>query len=160
MSTGLNPNTMLIEREQAAVAVATLAQPFIAPCDLDVVGLLAVLGTTAPGAGDGVVINLNDSPTSQLASVSPYNLWTTANAPSILGTSKNSFTTTTAPTVIENSPYPFNYPSRAPRAPRGTRRRRRRPPPPRPPSRPPRAFRFTRWGRSRCRTTPTSTSTG
>lgn len=109
MSSGLYPNMEMIERSQASYSAASIGQVFVAPADLVVVGLLAVIGT-APGGSASVLFNVSNSPTSQLAVVSPYNLWTTANTPAIVGTSKNSFTTSTSQTVIQNSPYALNYP--------------------------------------------------
>lgn len=108
MASGLNPNIEIVERFLASVATGNMVQPFVAPCDLDVVGLVASLGT-APGGSSVVTINVNNSPTSQLSVVSPFNLWTTANVPSITGTSTKSFTTS-APTVVNNKPYALNYP--------------------------------------------------
>lgn len=109
MSSGLFPNMELVERFQASVTAANLAQPFIAPCDLEVVGLALYCGT-APGAGDGVSVNVSDSPTSQLVSVSAYNLWTAANVPTVLGALKSNLTAVATPVVIENRPYAPNYP--------------------------------------------------
>jgi hypothetical protein len=108
MPSGLYADMELIERFQASVSAATLAQPFLVPCDLEVQGLLAYAGT-APGSTNSVTINCSNSPTSQIAGVSAYNLWTAANAPVITGSSKTNFTTL-APTVIKNVPYALNYP--------------------------------------------------
>jgi hypothetical protein len=107
---GLYNNPILIERFQAAISATTLTQVFIAPTDLEVIGLVAALGTTAPGAGNGVAINVSNSPTSQLANVSAYNLWTATNVPTILGASKTTFSTSTTTTVVKNLPYALNYP--------------------------------------------------
>jgi hypothetical protein len=108
MASGLYPADLIIERYLSSVSAETLGQKFVAPVDLDVLGIVAILGT-APGANDGLVINVSNTPTSQTG-VSAYNLWTAANAPSILGTSTANYTTTTAITVVENTPYPVNYP--------------------------------------------------
>jgi hypothetical protein len=118
MSSGLYPNAEIVERFQASVSAANLAQPFIAPCDLDIIGLLAVVGT-APGSTNVMTLNVNNSPTSQLANVSAYNLWTAANVPGITGTSTKSFATSTTQTLIENIPYPLNYPLPGPSGTRG-----------------------------------------
>lgn len=110
---GFYDSPVLIERFLASVSAENLPQPFIVPTDLDVIGLVAHVGT-APGGADGVTINGSVFPTSQqggaLASVSAYNLWTTANVPSILGTAVNSFTTTNTTEVIQNFPYALDYP--------------------------------------------------
>lgn len=113
MASGLYQDHMNVERFLASVSASNLPQVYVAPCDLDVLGLLAVVGT-APGVNDGVTVNVNNFPTSQqggaLSSVGAYNLWTAANVPTILGSSKNSFTTSNAATVIRNLPYALNYP--------------------------------------------------
>ena len=118
MSTGLYPNLELVERFLGSVSATTLTQRFIAPCDLDILGM-ALYVSTAPGATDGVIVNVSNSPTSQLPATAPsgaanqsvaaYNLWTSANAPSILGTATNNLTVTNTG-VIENVPYALNYP--------------------------------------------------
>jgi hypothetical protein len=99
----------LVERFLSSYAAGSITQKFIAPCDLEVQGLLATIGT-APGGTASVVFNLSISPTSQLGLVSAYNAWTTANAPTISGTSTNSFTTSVTSTVVKNIPYALNYP--------------------------------------------------
>ena len=81
--------TIIIERFLASVSASTLAQKFIAPCDLEVVGMSLFLGTAA-GSTDGVAVNVSVVPTSQVTSVpsgasnqsvtNPYNLWTTTSA--------------------------------------------------------------------------------
>lgn len=109
MASGLNPNNVLIERFLASVSAENLPQSFVVPCDLDVVGLVANVGT-APGGSAAVKVNVSNSPTSQLATVAAYNLWTTGNVPTITGTAVNSFTTSTARTVVDNAPYALNYP--------------------------------------------------
>jgi hypothetical protein len=112
---GLYDDAVVFERFQASVSAANLSQPLVAPCDLEVVGLVARLGT-APGGASTVTINVSNSPTSQLAGVSAYNLWTALNVPTITGTASTSFTTS-APTtqatgqpLIKNLPYALNYP--------------------------------------------------
>lgn len=105
-------DTVIIERFQASVSAANLGQPFVAPTDLEIIGLVASAGT-APGSTNAMTINLNVSPTSQLgvaASPSPYNAWTAASVPTITGSAKTSYATTNTTTVIENRPYPLNYP--------------------------------------------------
>jgi hypothetical protein len=112
---GLYPSDVLIERFLASVTASTLAQVFVAPCDMEVFGLLAHLGT-APGAGDGVTVNISNSPTSQIGLVSAYNLWTAANVPTILGTAVTNIGTSTPDTfygnqnLTVNKPYALNYP--------------------------------------------------
>jgi hypothetical protein len=108
MAAGLYGDSFIIERSLSSVSATNLT-PFIAPCDLEVLGLVAYLAT-APGSTDGVVLNGSNAPTSQ-TNVNAYNLWTSANAPSILGTSHDSFSTSsTNRSVVENRPYPLNYP--------------------------------------------------
>jgi hypothetical protein len=99
----------LIERFLSSYAAGSITQKFIAPCDLEVQGLLANIGT-APGGSASVLFNISNSPTSQLSVVSPYNMWTTANTPTISGTNTNSFTTSVTSTVVKNLPYALNYP--------------------------------------------------
>jgi hypothetical protein len=108
MSSGLYSNIELIERSQASYSAAAIAQPFLCPCDMDVVGLGLWIGT-APGGTAGITVQISDSPTSQLASVSAYNLWTTANIPTISGT-KQSNLLASSTTVNQNTPYAVNYP--------------------------------------------------
>jgi hypothetical protein len=108
MSSGLYSNIELVERNQAAYSAAAIAQPFLCPCDMDVVGLAMYIGT-APGGTAGVTCNISNSPTSQLASVAAYNLWTAANTPTISGTNKGNQVATST-TVINNQPYAVNYP--------------------------------------------------
>lgn len=109
MSGGLYPSIEIVERSLNAVVAGTILQRFVTPCDLDVTGLVANLGQ-APGAGQTLTINATVTPTSQSAKVSPYNLWTPANVPTISGTSANSFVVNTTATVIQNTPYALNYP--------------------------------------------------
>lgn len=105
----LYSDAILVERYDASPTAANLDQVFVAPVDLVVLGLLATVGT-APGGTDTVTVNISDSPTSQLASVAAYNLWSTSMVPTITGTAKNSFTTSTTTQVIENRPYALDYP--------------------------------------------------
>lgn len=109
MASGLYPDIEVIERYLSSVATGNMVQPFIAPCDLDIIGLVAHVGT-APGGSTLLTINVSNSPTSQLSVVSAYSLWTTANAPGILGTATNSFSVANPATVIKNVPYALNYP--------------------------------------------------
>ena len=108
MASGLYPADIVFERFLGSVSATSLSQKIVVPADLDIIGLVASVGT-APGATNGVVINISNSPTSQLAKVSAYNLWTSANAPSILGTNTTSYSFITG-TVVENLPYAVNYP--------------------------------------------------
>lgn len=127
MASGLYGNIEIIERFSATVAAGSLngfAQPFVVPCDLELVGLIANCGT-APATTAGVIINLQVTPTSQMTaattygytvptgaanqSVAAYNAWTAANAPSILGALKTS-TSYSAPAVVQNVAYAQNYP--------------------------------------------------
>ena len=113
---GLYQAPIVVERNSTSSAAATIFPPFIAPEELEVLGMLLNLGT-APGAGDGVAVNISNSPTSQLSAaqggtaVSAYNLWTTANRPTILGTNTTyPGVTSTFSQVVENIPYALNYP--------------------------------------------------
>lgn len=106
---GLYASSILIERSLATVVAGDLTPVFVAPCDLDVVGLLAHV-TTAPGAGDEVTVNILNTPTSQSANVAAYDLWTTANVPTISGVALSSVGTTTSVAVIDNRPYALDYP--------------------------------------------------
>lgn len=109
MSAGLYPADFVIERYVSGlVAAGSLPQVLLAPCDLDVLGLMAWVGT-APGGTDSLTINISDSPTSQTG-VAPYNLWSAAAVPTITGASQASFSTSTARSVIENEPYALDYP--------------------------------------------------
>ena len=109
MASGLNLNTILIERFLGSVATGNLSQTFAAPCDLDVIGLVATVGTAA-GSSDAITVNINNSPTSQLSKVSAFNLWTATNVPTITDPSKTSYTTSATTAVVQNRPYPLNYP--------------------------------------------------
>ena len=112
MSTGLYQDHEIVERFVTSPSVQTITQRFVAPYDADVLGCLLWLGT-APGATNGVAVNVSVSPTSQIGgsgtTVSAYNLWTTANQPSILGTATNNMTVSQVATV-KNQPYALNYP--------------------------------------------------
>lgn len=99
-----------------AVSAATLFPTFIAPCDLDVVGIAFSVGT-APGTGatTGFTVNVSVVPTSQASGGSetpnPYNLWTAANVPTIAFNAKTyPAVLSTFPTVVKNLPYALNYP--------------------------------------------------
>lgn len=113
MPSGLYPDVILIERFLASVTASTLSQKFIAPVDLEVLGMVMTVGT-APGSNNGVILNVSNFPTSQQggtnASVSAYNLWTATNAPTILGTGTNNAGTTNSTTLVYNAPYALNYP--------------------------------------------------
>jgi hypothetical protein len=119
MSTGLYQDHFIIERFLSSVSASTLTQKYVAPVDLDVLGCILVLGTAA-GTNDGVIVNINNSPTSQIggsgSTVSPYNLWTAANAPTVLGTNTTNLTVSQSSTfygaqqLVNNNPYALNYP--------------------------------------------------
>jgi hypothetical protein len=112
----LYPDNIIVERFQASVSAATLAQPFIVPVDLDVVGLVMWLGT-APGATDGLILNLQVTPTSQ--GLSNYNAYTAANAPTILGTATEFPATSNTTTLVDNFAYALNYPLPGPSGTKG-----------------------------------------
>lgn len=118
MPGGIYDSPVIIERFLASVTASSLPEVFLAPCDLEVIGLMAVLGT-APGSTDGITVNISNSPTSQLGTVSAYNLWTATSVPSILGTATKSYTTDTTRTVIENVPYALGYPLPGPTGTKG-----------------------------------------
>lgn len=109
MPAGVYADIEIVERFLAAYAVGNVTQKFVCPCDLEVQGLLGLIGT-APGGVASVALNISNSPTSQLATVAPYNLWTAASAPSITGNANTSFTTSTNQSLIKNLPYALNYP--------------------------------------------------
>ena len=111
MSSGLYGNIELIERWSPTVAAGSLngfLQPFLAPCDLEIVGLMAQAGT-APGSTNTMTINNNNTPTSQTG-VGAYTLWTATNVPSLIGTATKTFTTSLLPTLVDNFAYALNYP--------------------------------------------------
>lgn len=105
---GLYPAPVIVDRFLASVSAETLAQTFIAPCDLDVIGMLLSV-SAAPGGSDGLTVNVSDNPVSQ-SPVAAYNLWTAANVPTISGTSTRSYTAGEITTVVQNSPYALDYP--------------------------------------------------
>lgn len=119
MSTGLYQDHFIVERFTASVTASTIAQRYVAPVDLDVIGAILWLGTAAGGTG-GVIVNVQNTPTSQTGgpgtSVSPYNLWTAANAPSVLGTATTNLVVSQSNTffgtqqLVLNAPYALNYP--------------------------------------------------
>src|ERR1700679_2034234 len=109
MASGLYQNTIIVERSQAAYSAAAIAQKFMSPCDLDVIGLAILIGT-APGANAAVTCQVSNSPTSQLSKVAAFNLWTTANIPTISGTNTSNLTAVLTDTVVDNVPYALNYP--------------------------------------------------
>ena len=108
MAAGLYANMELVERFLSSYAAGSITQKFVAPVDLEVQGILALIGT-APGGSASVLFNVSNTPTSQ-PGVGAYNLWTTANTPTIAGTATTSFSTTLLPTVNKNVPYALNYP--------------------------------------------------
>lgn len=121
MSTGLYQDHFIVERFVANPTAQTVAQRYVAPVDLDVLGLVLWLGT-APGtsAVTGLSVNITDTPTSQTGgpgtSVAPYSLWTAANVPSIANTATTNLTVVQSNTffgaqqLVLNSPYALNYP--------------------------------------------------
>jgi hypothetical protein len=109
MPAGLYADIEIVERFLSSYAAGNITQKFVCPCDMEVQGLLALIGT-APGGSASVAFNVSVSPTSQLASVSAYNLWTTANAPAVVGNATTTFTTSTSQSLIKNVPYALNYP--------------------------------------------------
>jgi hypothetical protein len=114
MSSGLYPNTEVIERfSSGGISAGAVAQPFMAPYDLDVVGLLIYL-VTAPGTTASINVNVSDFPTSQQGgggtTVSAYNLWTAANVPTITGAAKSNSVAVQNISLVDNFPYALNYP--------------------------------------------------
>jgi hypothetical protein len=117
MANGLYSNPIIIERTASSTfTTGTTFPTFVAPADLTIVGLLAYV-STAPGGS--FTVNVNNSPTSQgatpsgstgLTAVGSYNLWTSANVPTITGPAKFSTAITNTTAVIENLPYALNYP--------------------------------------------------
>lgn len=118
---GLFQSPVLAERFYSAVTVGNLAQPFVAPCDLEVISLVGRVGT-APGAGNTFTVNVNVTPTSQqvglpsgVTAIPSYNLWSSANVPTISGTSTTTFVTSASDAdlgtlLLLNEPYALNYP--------------------------------------------------
>lgn len=113
MSTGLYQDSFSVDIFLASVSAATLAQVWIAPADVDVLGLLLHLGT-ACGATDGLHVNVSNLSTAQQGGsgtpVSAYNLWTATNVPTILGTATNNIPAVVQTAVVDNVPYALNYP--------------------------------------------------
>jgi hypothetical protein len=121
MSTGLYQDHFIVERFQATPSAQTITQKYVAPADLDVLGLILVAGT-APGtsAVTGLTVNVSNTPTSQTggpgASVAPYNLWTAANVATLANTATTNLTVVQSNTffgaqqLVQNSPYALNYP--------------------------------------------------
>lgn len=114
MASGLQPNIELIERFSAgAVSASSVAQVFVAACDLDVVGLV-LYAVTAPGGTSTFNVNVSDFPTSQQGgggtTVGAYNLWTAANVPTVTGTAHSNSVAVQSIQVVENIPYALNYP--------------------------------------------------
>lgn len=113
MATGHYQDHEVVERFLGSVADGSITQQFIAPYDFDVLGLILVCGT-APGATHAVSVNVQNFPTSQNGgsgtSVAEYNLWTTANQPTVTGTAVHNLTLTQSVQLVENIPYALNYP--------------------------------------------------
>jgi hypothetical protein len=103
------PSYIVIERFLASVAAGNLTQQYTSPIDCDIVGISASVGT-APGGTSTVTVNGSVSPTSQLSKVSPFTLWSAANVPTILGTSKTSQTATLVTQGPVFQAYAQNYP--------------------------------------------------
>lgn len=112
MSTGLYQDHFVAERFVASPTAQTVGQRYVVPADADVLGLILWLGT-APGANSGVIANVNNLSTSQQGGlgtpVGAYNLWTAANAPSVLGANTTNLTVVQTP-LVTNVPYALNYP--------------------------------------------------
>ena len=121
MSTGLYQDHFIVERFLATPSSQTIAQKYVAPADLDVLGLILVLGT-APGtsATTGITVNVSNSPTSQIGgggtTVGAYNLWTAANVPTVANTATTNLAVSQSNTfygaqqLVNNNPYALNYP--------------------------------------------------
>jgi hypothetical protein len=114
MSSGLFPDMELIERfTSGSISAASVAQVFVAPVDLDVVGMTLYL-VTAPGSTNSINVNISDFPTSQQGgsgtTVSAYNLWTAANVPTVTGTAHSNQIANQSVQLVENQPYALNYP--------------------------------------------------
>ena len=112
MATGLYQDTYTVERFLGSVSASTISQRFVVPFDADVLGMILFV-STAPGTNNGVVVNVNNTSTSQQGGsgtpVTAYNLWTATNVPSILGTATTNVVAS-QPTIIKNVPYALNYP--------------------------------------------------
>jgi hypothetical protein len=119
MSTGLYQDHIIVDRFLASVSATTITQRYVAPVDFDVLGCMLFV-STAPGANNGVILNVNNSSSSQTGgggtTVAAYNLWSTANAPTILGTATNNLTLIQSnvfygsQSLVTNVPYALNYP--------------------------------------------------
>lgn len=116
MATGLFQDHKIVERSLASVSVEALPFPglFIAPTDYEVVGLLLYIGT-APGATHAVSVNCAVTAVSQVGASSlitpnPYNMWTTANVPTITGTAQSNIVAVQNQTLVNPNPYNLNYP--------------------------------------------------
>jgi hypothetical protein len=122
MPGGLYANFVQVERfATGAVSAGPIATPYrawVAPVDFEVIGLTLSFGT-APGTTLGAAVNIQNTPTSQMQntgtapnpSVAAYNLWTTANQPTIIG-SATAYPAypATYPTNVAPQPYAQNYP--------------------------------------------------
>jgi hypothetical protein len=110
MAAGVYADLEIVERWSPTVAAGSLngfAQPFIAPCDMEIQGLVASVGT-APGSTNVVSINLAITPVSQ--GIAGYNAYTAANVPTIGATGTRSYVISSSQTLIKNAPYALNYP--------------------------------------------------
>jgi hypothetical protein len=123
MAEGLYPNGTVIERFLATVTPQTLGQRIQIVADGDLIGMVLYV-STAPGTGNGVSVNLSCVPTSQITNVpaaaqnqsvvSPYNLWSSTNVPTILGSATASWVSAPALATVANVPYALNYPMPGP----------------------------------------------
>jgi hypothetical protein len=122
MASGLYPNTESIERYAAASTTTWSFSPFITSIDLDVIGM-AVYLTTALSSAQTLKVNATVTPNSQIAAASStgvdttYNLWTTANVPTVASTGatpagNGRFNYTLADTYVVKPGYGYalNYP--------------------------------------------------
>jgi hypothetical protein len=113
MAAGLYPDRVVIERFSASPGDGNIAQRFIAPFDIEVLGM-ALYSATAPGSTNVMTVNVSNFPTSQqggaFSSVGAYNLWTAANVPSVTGSATSNLVTSNTTALVENLPYALNYP--------------------------------------------------
>ena len=122
MASGLYPNTENVERSAAASTTTWAFTPFFTPIDLDVVGM-AVYVPVALTTTQTLTVNATVTPNSQIAAASSsgisatYNLWTTANVPTVAGPTatpagngKFNYTLTDTYVVKPGYGYALNYP--------------------------------------------------
>ena len=121
MSTGLYQDHFIVERFVSSPSSQTIGQKYVAPVDLDILGLIIVLGT-APGtsAVTGITVNVSNTSTSQTGgggtTVAAYNLWTAANVPTVAFNATTNLTVSQSNTfygaqqLVNNNPYALNYP--------------------------------------------------